>query len=236
MSRSNPPSVLALTTLVCTLGFGLVVAPPLASGASFADVTYAGANTVDGGTIDVKLAEVGPASAESTTDESGADVVRETWGDTTHDTLGNDNVSNTLLLDNAESSAAASRVNVTVTFVENDSDANEGNELETARTIEVLEFEHNGTDLTAETLTDQNSNDRLDVEDLTLGSNAENLSSLPGMGPDESQDLRAVFSGSADFLSGVGSGDGIDVTVAIQVRGRGYSEADESRGNAIQYE
>lgn len=237
MSTNRRFPALAFVTLCYSVGIGFaVVTPPLTSGALFTDTDHAGSNGIDGGLLDVKLTEIGPTSTtESTTDEREADAVFETWRDTTHDTFGNDDVSNTLLLNNTASTVAVTRTNVTVSFVENDSDADDGNERDTARTIEVTEFAYDETDLTNGALTDQNANNRLDVEDLTLGSNVESLSTLSGMTAGESRNLTVAFSGSAGLLTGVGSDDGIDLTVEIRVHSDGYNDADRSKENTIQY-
>lgn len=221
--------------LVLNLGVAVVVGP-LPSGAFLANAGVADQNAVDAGVLDLKLNETGPTNGQgSTTDESGIDVAHDTWEDTDHDALGSDLVSNTLELDNAKSTVGSDRINVSVTFSENDTDADDGNAPNTSRTVEVTTFEFGGTDLVGSELTDQNGNDRLDVEDLTLGSNPQNLSERSGLAAGASTNLTIELSGSADLIAGVGSGDGIDVTIEIRVHARSFTEADRSVNNTIQY-
>lgn len=232
-----PSSVTALCALCLATSLGLAAGvTPLPSGAFSTNEGVANQNGVHGGVLDLKLTETGPTNGEgSTTDESGVDVARDTWEDTAHDALGTDTISNTLELDTATSTVGADRVNVTIAFAENDSDADDGNAANTSRTIGVTAFEYGGTDLIGSELTDRNGNDRLDVEDLTLGSNAKNLSDRSTLAAGESVNLSIDLSGSADLIDGVGSGDGVDVTVTIRVYANSFTEADRSVDNTIQY-
>lgn len=235
MTASSSLVALGVLLFLISLGLAVVVTPPQ-SGAFFANTGSASQNAIQGGVLDLKLTESGPTNGEgSTTDESEVDTVYDTWEGTAHDSLGGDNVSNTLTLDNNASTVDATRVNITVTFAENDSSTNDGNVPNTSRTMEVTGFKYDGTNLVGSELTDQNGNGQLDVEDLTLGSNADNLSSLSGVAADESTTLTLYLSGSADLIAGVGSGDGIDITVAIRVHASGFTDADRSVNNTIQY-
>ncbi|MFC7194313.1 hypothetical protein ACFQL4_06000 [Halosimplex aquaticum] len=193
-------------------------------------------NAVQGGTLDLKLAETGPTNGHgSTTDESGADAVADTLEDLNHDALGAHNVTNTLTLQNGASSLTADQVDIAVDFAENDSDADDGNAANTASTLEVTAFHYAGTDLTASELTDENGNGILDVEDLTLGSNPSTLSGRTGIGVGGNRDLTIALSGSSDLISGVGSTDGVDITVTLTVRTTGFGDPDASTSNTIQY-
>lgn len=214
---------------------GLVVTgtPPLQSGAFLSDGATAGNNAVASGVLDLKLTETGPGTQGSTSDESSADSVVDTWEDHAHDTLGNDNVSNTLALDNAASSLAVDRVGFVVSYVENDSGGTVGNPGATARTINVVEFTYDGVDLTT-ALDDTNGNGRLDLQDLTNESDDE-LSNRSGIAVGATANLSVTLSGDTGLLSGVGSGDGVDVTIEVRVEGNEYVELDISRNNTIQY-
>lgn len=221
--------------LVMNLGLAAVITP-LYAGAYLTNTGIASQNAVHGGVLDLKLSETGPTNGEgSTTDESGVDVAHDTWEDTAHDTLGADTVSNTLEVSNAASTVRAARVNVTITFDENDSSSDDGDAPNASRTIEVTSFEYGGTDLIGSELTDQNGNGRLDVEDLTLGSNAKNLSSRSGLAAGGSTGLLIELSGSADLINGVGTEDGIDIAVTVRVYARSFTDVDRSMDNTIQY-
>lgn len=227
--------VFSALCLVFSLGI-TVVGGPLPTGTFLADSAVANQNVVDVGVLDLKLNETGPTNGEgSTTDETGIDVAHDTWEDTNHDALGNDVVSNTLEMNNSISTIGSERVNVSVLFSENDTDVDDGNAPNSSRTVEITTFEFGGTDLVGSELTDQNDNGRLDVEDLTLESNAQNLSERSGLAAGASTNLTIEMSGSADLVAGVGSGDGIDLTIEIRVHAHSFTEADRSVNNTIQY-
>lgn len=230
-TRAGLAALYITTCLALTVGGGSIASDALLSTAANAD-----ANAIQGGALDPKLDEVGPTNGQgSTTDESGVDVVRHTWEDPAHDTLGNDVVSNTLRIDNAASTILAPRIDVAVAFEENDSAADDGNAPNTSRTIEVTTFRYDGNDMTDAELADLNDNGYLDVEDLTLGSNSDNLTDLSGVESGAAADLAIELSGSADLIAGVGSGDGVDVTVTITAHEASYADADASKNNTIQY-
>ncbi|WP_435177320.1 hypothetical protein [Halorussus sp. AFM4] len=213
------------------------VLAPATAVALLTDTGAAGNNGVSGGVLDLKLSEVGPPTQDGTADERTADDVVDTWEDRSHATDGSEIVENELALNNSASSIAADRVNVTVAFAENDTDLGSGgNANATARTVEVTRFVYDGTDLVGSSLTDMNGNGIVDVADTTNGSNAENLSSLSGVGASGIVSVNASLSGRADLLSGVGSADGIDVEVRIRVHARGYADRDVSRNNTIRYQ
>lgn len=223
----------ALGTL--TLIMVVVVTPVHSSAALLANTGVANQNSVHGGSLDLKLSERGPATQGSTTDEISADIVYATWEDPTHNTLGTDNVSNTLELDNSASTLAGGIVNITISYTENDSDANDGNAVNTSRTLEVTAFNYDGNDLTDTELTDQNGNGRLDVDDLTLGSNAGNLSALGGLRAGQTARLTIAVSGETGLISGVESSDGIDIIVDLRIQTRSFVDTDRSTNNTIRY-
>lgn len=233
MSRSRGVSFgLLPVVMVC-----VAVATLQGAGAFYADAAVSQDNTVGGGLLDGKLSEVGPATQESTTDETRSDAVEDTWEDTSHATGGSETTSNVLAVNNSDSTVAAEWVNLTISYAENDSGigATAGNAANTTRTIEITGFTYDGTDLLASTVADENGNGRLDVEDLTLGETATNLSSLSGIGATETANVSLDLSGEAALLGGVGSGDGVDITVSITLHASSFADRDESVDNTIRY-
>lgn len=217
---------------------GLVVALtgiPI-SWASYADADASDRNTLQAGSLDLKLAESGPTNGQgSTTDENGSDTVYHTWEDTNHDTLGGDTVTNTLTLNNSRSTLGIEHVNITVEYAENDGpDGSGGNAMNTSRTIEVTEFTYAGNDLTAN-LSDANGDGSLDVDDLTRDANADALSGLAGVQNGGTVNLTASFSGATDLIDGVSTDDGVDITVTVNGSKRSYVDADVSEHNTIRY-
>ena len=219
--------------MVCVL---VAVSTAPGAVALFTDGDASTANTVEAGTADLKLSEVGPTTRDSTTDETMEDAVADTWEDLTHDeTLGEPPVNNTLTLDNSRSSLDANRVNVTVSYAENDSAVGTpGNADRTARTIEINEFVYNGTDLVGSKITDENGNERVDVEDLEFGDTKRNLSSLSGVASGNSVDMTVSFEGERDLLTGVSEDDGIDITIEIRAHAS-FVDRDVSSNNTIRY-
>lgn len=223
----------AALVLASSLGLALVGVP--GSAAFYTDTDAADGNALDGGSLDPKLTESGPTNGyESTTDENESDVVYDTWEDTAHDTLGTHNVSNTLTISNAESTLSAEQVDIVVEYAENDSSSGDGNSMNTSRTIVVEAFAYAGEDLTG-TLSDENGDGNLDLDDLTRGSNVDALSGLSGVSTGGTANLTVAFSGTADLIDGVGSGDGVDVTVTIRGANTGFADADVSKNNTIRY-
>lgn len=210
-------------------------APLLETGAHYVDTDTAD-GTVTGGVLDPALVQLGPATADSETNESDADTVTGTWVDYTHDTGGGDRVTNTLELSNENATIGPAVVNLTISYAENDTaDGMSGNAESTAQTIVVEEFVYNGTDLVNTTFVDENGNGRLDLDDLTMANNDDNLSSLSGTGADSAQNLTITLSGKATLLDIISSGDGIDFHVAIRANRSSVVDADAARVNTIQY-
>ena len=218
---------------------GMLLAHPGGVTAAFVfDLDTSGANPVAGGTLDTKLTEVGPATRDGTTDEAGEDGIEDTWQDLEHDSVLSPDaaVNNTVRIDNTGSSLDADRVNVTVTYVENDSSlGTPGNADETARTLVVESLTYKNTDLLGSEVVDENDDGNVDLEDLTLGETASNLSQLSGLTASGTADLRIVIDGDSGLLGLTGSGDGLDITVIITARAGGFEDADKSRNNTIIY-
>lgn len=229
MFDGRPLSALAVACLL----LGVAAVGGVDSGAYLADDAAAGGN-VAGGVLDVKLAETGPATQDGTVDESRADALRRTWADYDHAALGGDSATNAIAL-NTTGDVAVTTVNLTFSYAENDSGSGDGNPTKTARTMEVANATYGGTDLTASVIADENGNGRLDVEDLTLGSTAENLSTLSGFGAGENVSFELTVSGDADLLSGVDTGDGIDIGLTVRGETSSYADRDESVNNTIRY-
>lgn len=221
--------------IVVAVCVAVVAGPPPTTGAFLTDTDASAQNAVRGGTVDLKLNETGPASHDSTTDEHGVDVVHDTWEDLDHSTDGSSVVNNTLAVNNSASSLAVDTVNVSVSYSENDTDLGTGgNPDDTATTIGVEAFVYNGTDLVGTELTDLNGNGKVDVNDLTSGTNAENLSALSGVGAAESVSLTVRFSGSAGLLDSP-SGDGIDITLAVCGERASFVDRDTATNATIRY-
>lgn len=218
---------------------GMLLAHPGGVAAAFVfDLDTSGANPVAGGTLDTKLTEVGSATQDGTTDEAEEDGIEDTWQDLEHDSaLSSDTaVNNTVRIDNTGSSLDADRVNVTVTYVENDSSlvtsGTTGNADETARTLVVESLTYKDTDRLGSEVVDENNDGDVDLEDLTLGQTASNLSQLSGLTASGTADLRIVIDGDSGLVR---SGDGLDITVTITARAGGFEDADKSRNSTIIY-
>lgn len=217
--------------LLVVLVVAAVASPPAL--AFVADTDASTGNTVEAGVLDLALTEAGPATQESTTDESGADLVTDTWEDTSH--TDSDTVNNTLVLENNRSSLAAG-VNVTVSYAERDGSlGTAGNADNTSRTVKVVEFVYDGTDLVGTEIADENGNGRVDVEDLTLGETATNLSSLPPIAAGGTANLTIALDGNVALLDGVGSDDGVDIRFDVRAEASSFGDPDRSADNTIVY-
>lgn len=222
------------SVLVVALCCGLVVASH-GVGAYFADQA-AGESTIAGSTLDAKLSE--SAGTGVMHDETGADTVNDTWEDPNHDVAGGRTVTNTLTVDATAADLDTTRTALVVTFVENDTGgvtATPGNEVETARTLVIDALSYDGQDLLAGAVGDENANGRIDLEDLTLGETATNLTALPGMASGGSADLSLTITGTADLLTSVRSADGIDIELRVGSHAGSLADIDRSRNNTIQY-
>lgn len=232
---TDPSSRERIVVLVVLGSAALALAGAPAVAAFYADPDPAQGNTLQGGTLDVKLTENGPTNGHgSTTDETSADTVSDTWEDTSHDTLGADNATNTLVIENDASTLSADAVDLAVSFSENDGSSDDGDPANTASTIEVTAFSYAGTDLLGE-LVDENGNSQIDVEDLTLGDNPTTLSNRAGIAAGGSAEVTLALSGTADLIDGVDAGDGIDITLTVDASAASFVDTDQSVHNTIQY-
>lgn len=232
-ARMSPRSLLLVAAVLW-----VVLWHPATTAALLEDRERSNENAVAGGTLDVALSEVGAGTEDSTLDETDDDTLDETWKDLSHEpTLGaSDAVDNTVRIDNGRSSLAASRVNVTVSYTEDDGLLGiDGNADGTARTLVIDSLEYGNTELVGTEVVDENGNGHVDLEDLTLGTTAANLSDLDGIAVDGTVDLRLVVDGSRQLLDGVGAEDGVDITVTVRAESPTFVDTDRSTGNTIRY-
>ena len=229
----NHHTRIVLAISLCTVS--LLVVPY--GGATFNDAETVDGGTVEGGVLDLKLSEVGPATRGSTTDEQGRDAVERTWVDTSHGILTMPTtLRNTLVIDNTHSSLAAERVGISVSYNESDGPLTLGGNADaTARTLVLERFSYDGTGLLDSHVGDENGNGYLDVEDLTLGSTARNLTSLPGISAGDSAPLRIEIAGDRGLLGLVEGSDGIDLTFTVAGRTAQFEDSDVSTSNTIRY-
>lgn len=227
----------------------VLLAAPGTSGAFLSDTEQATDNSVAAGTVDVKLSEVGPATENSTTDDQSVDTATATWLDSEHEDAGggrDDVVNNTLQIEDGASSRSIGRVNLTVTYAENDSDGPEGNADVTARSMVIETLTYRDQDLVGSVVVDENGNGHVDLEDLTLGDTADNLSTLEGFGSSTGAGLTLAINGEVSAFqgapdpgggpgggSGGASGEGIEFTVIVRCTGGGFSDADRSTDNVV---
>jgi hypothetical protein len=220
---------------------GVVLAAAIATApttvAHYTDTETSFDNPVAATVLDLKLSEVGAATEDSTTDETGADLVDATWMDSIHydGLLANDQVENTLRIDNSNSAVAADSIGIEVTYVEADDGSPDGDVDDTASTMVLAAFSYGGTSLLGTEIADENGNGEYDVEDLTLGETASKLSELSGLSASGTADLRIVIDGHTGLLGGLLDSDGLDITVTVTARAGGFADADESRNNTIIY-
>jgi type II secretory pathway pseudopilin PulG len=220
---------------------GVVLAAAIATApttvAHYTDTETSFDNPVAATVLDLKLSEVGPATEDSTTDETGADFVDATWADSNQHggLLVNDPVENTLRIDNSNSAGAADSIGIDVTYVEADDGGTTDNVDDTASTMVLDAFSYGGTSLLGTEITDENGNGDYDVEDLTLGQTASNLSQLSGLTAAGTADLRIIIDDNSGLLGPIGSGDGLDITVTVTARAGGFKDADESKNTTIIY-
>lgn len=204
------------------------------------DARFVDSDGADGalgaGVLDPHLSQIGPATADGDTAQTDPSTVAGTWADYTHATDGSDAASNTLELSTANATVSAAVVNLTVSYVENDTaDGTSDNAESTARTIVVEEFVYDETDLVDTTLVDENGNDRIDIDDLTMAKNDDNLSRLSGIDAGATRNVTVTLSGRATLLDITRSGDGIDFRIAIRTTRGSFVDADDARANTIQY-
>lgn len=189
-------------------------------------------NTLQSGSFDGKLTEIGPATENSTTDETDADQIRDTWEDHSHTNGSVDMVNNTIDIANPDTVFRVQKLNITVSYVENDSALlGNDNAQETAQSMNVSEFRYNGTSY-KENITDVNNNGGKDIDDL-----ARSTVTLEGIAATENTSLKFSIAGDSRNNNNLGGDDGIDFTVHITtVVTPSWSDTDESVNNTIQYE
>lgn len=228
-------SRLTAVSIAC-LG-ALLLVGPATTGAFLFDIDASTANPLTVGTLDTKLSEVGAATEDSTTDDQSVDTATDTWEDqelSAGALVINDVVNNTLRINNSKSDYAVETVNVTVSYVENDSDGTSGNPDNTSSTLVVTSLEYQNTELVGSEVVDENGNGEVDVQDLTMGDTAANLSTLDGMTAGGSADLTLVIEGNRALLD-LSTGDGVDFTLKVRSTGAGFTDRDQSLNNTIIY-
>lgn len=218
-------SVLAVSVIVSLATFS--------SGAFVMNTATAEDNAVQLSTLDAALSEIGPATENSTTDETSEHEIRKTWVDYSHQNQSTDPVNNTVRIEN-QNPSAASHLNITVSYAQNDSGVNDvvDDSVETASSLNVSVLEYNGTDLLAERVTDANGNGALDLDDVA---NA-NLTRLSGIPPGQNVTLVMSISGDSSQNDNVAGGDGVEITITIELVGKpSWRDSDRSVENTIQY-
>lgn len=223
-----PGTVLAVAVVVA---LSLAAAPPATFTLS-RDTDWSAPNSIQAGSFDGKLTELGPATENGTTDESAADRLRDTWEDYSHTNGTTDPVNNTVDVENPNTSFAVRAVNVTASYAENDSALlNNDNAQTTAKTLNVSTFRFNGTSYKAD-ITDANGNGRVDIDDL-----ARTTTTLDGIAANESAALTLAIAGNSQQSNNIGGDDGIDFTISVTTAvGPSWNDTDRSMNNTIQYE
>lgn len=212
----------------------LLVGPLLApaTGALFVDRDTNAGNGLQAAAVDGKLSEAGPATQNSTTDEATRDTVRDTWEDYDHANGTSDAVSNTVEVGNPDTSAGVSSVNVTASYVENDTALlNDGDPDATAKTLNVTTFSYDGTDARS-AIADVNGNGFADIDDLSR----QNVT-LGGIAANGSASLTIEIAGDAALSGSIGGDDGIDFTLSVTlIVDPSWTDTDTSVDNTVQYE
>lgn len=205
--------------------------PPTLGFAFFQDDDRSSENSLQAGSFDGNLAETGPATGNSTTDESNANQVRDTWEDYSHTNGTTDPVNNTIGVANPNTSFAVREVDITVSYVENDSALlNNDNAIETAKSMNISVLRFNGTSYKGN-ISDSNGNGAKDIDDL-----AQSTVTLGGIGATESVSLELSIAGDSRNNNNLGGGDGIDFTVHItSAVAPSWKDKDTSINNTIQY-
>lgn len=224
---------LAIALIVCLSAMSLGGIPTAT--ALFADTDSTPGGSIHAGVLDLKLSEVGPASRASTTDQTQQDTVQDTIEDLNH---GSATVSNTLRIDNTQSSLPAQQVGLTVTYTDSDrkSKGTKGNADATAQTLRLSQVSYKKNSLLGSTIRDENANGRYDVHDLTLGQTKTNLAGLSGLSASGTADFRLSITGDRTLRENkVKSGDGVDITFRIEGSARSFIDADSSTSNTIRY-
>lgn len=213
-----------------------VVVGPSLTMAHFHDIDRSEANPVQIGLFNADISEVGPATENSTLDETNADSVRDTWEDYAHQNQSVDPVNNTIRIDNPTATHPVSQVSLTITYTQNDSglaDDPIDDSVATAKSLNISHFEYNGTSLIGNRITDTNGNDAIDLDDAA----AADLSGLDGVPAGGSVTLTISISGDARNNDNVAGGDGVNFRVEIELLTEpSWRDTDFSEDNTIQYE
>lgn len=222
----------ALASAVIILLLAVPAAYPM-SGSFVMNTAPASGNTVQLGSFNASLSEIGPATENSTVDETNADELQDTLVDYNHENQTVDPVNNTIRIENPTTSDT-NHVNITVTYSQNDSGVNDiiDDSVATASSLNVTVLEYNGTDLLAQRVTDANGNGAKDLDDVQ----AANLSRLAGITGNSNATLTISISGDSTNNDNVGGGDGVDFTISIELATEpSWRDTDRSTGNTIQY-
>lgn len=210
---------------------------PVTEGGTFAlleDTVPSTANLAQVDSFDGKLSEVGPATQNSTTDETAVDTAEQTWADYSHHNGSTDEVNNTLRIANPDATNDIDYVNLSVSYSQNDTGVNEiiDDSTATAQSMNITEFTYNGTDLIASHISDANGNNVIDLDDAA----AADLSHLDGIPTGENVTLTIAIAGDATNNDNIAGGDGIDfeITVTLVVN-PSWRDADTTTKNTIQY-
>lgn len=212
------------------LTLALLYSPPLGF-AFLQDDDWSSENSLQAGSFDGNLTETGPATENGTTDESNANQVHDTWEDYSHTNDTTDPVNNTIDIANPNTSFAVREVNITVSYVENDSALlNNDNALATAKSMNISVLRFNRTSY-KENISDSNGNGVKDIDDL-----AQSTVTLGGIGETESVSLELSIAGDSRNNNNLGGDDGIDFTLHItSVVAPSWKDTDSSINNTIQY-
>lgn len=223
--------------VLLTLVGALVSATPVSTVASLTESDASTENPIQAGTVDISLSERGPASTDSTVDETTEDALMNTWHDPEHnDGFATDSIYNTVELTDAASTLSIETIGLAFSFDERDTpNGTQGNGAATARTIQVQTLRYGSTDLLATSVSDENGNGIVDLEDLTLGSSASNLAQVDTPPTELPVALTLELSGNSSASAAVASGDGIVFTLAVDARASSFVDRDTTTQNTITY-
>lgn len=212
------------------LTLALLYAPSLGF-AFLQDDDRSAENSLQASSFDANLTETGPATGNSTIDESNVDQLRDTWEDYSHSNGTTDPVNNTVEIVNPNTSIAVREVNLTASYVENDSALlNNDNAPETAKSLNISVLRFNGTSY-KENISDSNGNGAKDIDDL-----AQSTVTLGGISATKTATLKISIAGDSRNNNNLGGDDGIDFTLHItSVVAPSWQDTDTSINNTIQY-
>ncbi|WP_150123188.1 hypothetical protein [Haladaptatus sp. R4] len=206
--------------------------------AIFSDTDTIEGSVMQSGVLDIKLSEIGPTTHASTTDEHQQDTLHESFKDQSHGGLmGTSAVTNTLRIDNSQSTLDAEQMGINVSYTEDDGTMGmSGNAETTAKTIQLTEFTYHGSNLLTTAIRDENGNGMLDVDDLTQGQTKRNLATLSGVNAGDTADIRIGLQGDTDLLESLlQPEDGINITFKLIASSHSFTDADSTTNNTIRY-